>query len=436
LLGIRGSNPNAVAPPPRRRANLPANNERRYMPNEILIEIASDVPESTIESIVQRFGLIRVSTLSVDLLGTTLHRWRVTGGRSVSSIINALAGEGVLRSIQPNNLYLAGQATSQAQSGAVQPPPSPAEAQIELGKKAVEISIPQSTAPESEEPQYALAKLRLPAAHRLVRGENILVAVIDSGIDDTHPDLANIIAGRFDAVGGEDEPHSHGTAVAGAIVANGKLVGAAPAARLLAIRAFEPVDKGAVGTTFNIVRGLDWAANQGARIVNMSFAGPADPLLERAFVALSRRGMVLVAAAGNGGPKSPAQYPAADPNVIAVTATDADDRLFPAANRGKYVAVAAPGVDILLPAPDARYQITSGTSIAAAEVSGVVALLVQRRHALNPADVRWVLLRTAKDLGPKGRDDQFGAGLTDAYGAVISLAPVTAGAPSTPAANR
>ena len=155
----------------------------------------------------------------------------------------------------------------------------------------------------------------------------------------------------------------------------------------------------------------------------MSFAGPSDPLMARAMASARQKGAILIAAAGNAGPKSPPLYPAADPNVIAVTATDADDHLFPMANRGAYVAVAAPGVDILVPVPGGSYQVSSGTSFAAAYVSGVVALILERRPRLLPDAAKRILLSTAKDLGPKGRDDQFGAGLIDAYQAIMSLEP-------------
>jgi subtilisin family serine protease len=150
----------------------------------------------------------------------------------------------------------------------------------------------------------------------------------------------------------------------------------------------------------------------------MSFAGPKEALIERALAGLAAKGIVLVAAAGNAGARSPPLYPAANPNVIAVSATDAQDHLFAASNRGGYIAVAAPGVDIFLPAPDQKYQITSGTSFSAAYVSALAALMLERNPALTPAKLRATLMRTARDLGSPGRDDFFGAGEADALAAV------------------
>jgi subtilisin family serine protease len=158
-------------------------------------------------------------------------------------------------------------------------------------------------------------------------------------------------------------------------------------------------------TTFNILKGVNWAVNQGVRVINMSFAGPKDPSLERALKVAYDKNIVLIAAAGNAGPKSPPLYPGADPDVIAVTATDVDDKLFANANRGKYVSVSAPGVDILVPAPESTYQLTTGTSVAAAEVSGIVALLLERNPKLTPADIRRIVTLSARRLGPGERDD-------------------------------
>jgi subtilisin family serine protease len=197
----------------------------------------------------------------------------------------------------------------------------------------------------------------------------------------------------------------------------------APCWARLTVRAFSSTANSAQGTTFNILKGLDWAADEGARVVNMSFAGPSDPRLREALASAYKKGIVLIAAAGNAGPNSPPLYPGADPNVIAVTATDSRDALFSGANRGNYIAVAAPGVDVFAPAPDGTYQLTTGTSVAAAEVSGVAALLIERNPALTPAGVRKILMDTAKKLGPKGRDPNFGAGLVNALDAVRAAKP-------------
>jgi subtilisin family serine protease len=163
----------------------------------------------------------------------------------------------------------------------------------------------------------------------------------------------------------------------------------------------------------------------------MSFAGARDPAVERHLVAARQRGIVLVAAMGNAGPNSPPLYPAAFSGVIAVTATDEQDRIFRQANRGNHVAIAAPGVNLWLPTLNGGYHRISGTSFAAAEVSGVVALMLERNPRLTPDAVLKALTTTARDLGPRGNDNQFGAGLIDAYQAVLSVAPPEVQSPAT-----
>ena len=168
-----------------------------------------------------------------------------------------------------------------------------------------------------------------------------------------------------------------------------------------------------------------------------SIAGPKDPLIERGVAATAARGILLVAAAGNAGAKSPPLYPAANPNVIAVSGTDAQEKLLAASNRGSHIAISAPGADVFLPAPDGKYQITSGTSFSAAYVSGVAALVLERNPALKPNDVRAILAKTARDLGAPGRDDLFGAGEADAFAAVTAVIGAPAATVSdTPAAEK
>jgi subtilisin family serine protease len=327
------------------------------------------------------------------LTDNTIFRWRIPDSRSVPAVIRELERSGAVQFASPNYVY---------------------------GLSQTEMASAPAAAPFGDPAQYALGKLHLAKAHNLAKGDEVLVAVIDSGIDKTHPELADVIADSYDALKSDGPPHAHGTAIAGAIAAHARLRGVAPDAQILAVRAFGESKKGAEGTTFSILKGIDWAVKKGARIINMSFAGPKDPALSRVLEAADKRNIILIAAAGNAGAKSPPLYPAADPNVIAVTATDADDKLFDASNRGSYVTVAAPGVDILLPTTEGGYQVTSGTSFAAAHVSGVAALLLERKHDLDTDAVRKILIATARDLGPKGRDKSFGAGLADAYQALIS----------------
>ena len=380
-----------------RRNNTVQNalNLRTYA-NEIVAEIA--LSDDQADALARRHGLRRIGSQTFPLIGATIGVFRITDGRPYDTVSSEFAAAGGVISVQPNYRYLLQeQKTGQA---------------------------------EGDPAQYALAKLRLPEAHTLAHGVNVLVAVIDSGIDARHSELAGSVTESFDALGGSEGPHPHGTGIAGAIAAHAKLMGAAPSAHLLAIRAFGKGSVGVESSSFVILKGLDHAVTQHAQIINMSFAGPKDGLIERAINAVAARDIVMVAASGNAGAKSPPLFPAANPNVIAVSATDANDKLFEASNRGSYIALAAPGAEIFLPAPDQKYQITSGTSFSAAYVSGVAALMLERNPALKPQELRAILTRTARDLGSPGRDDLFGAGEADAYAAaeasIVPTAPVTA----------
>ena len=175
--------------------------------------------------------------------------------------------------------------------------------------------------------------------------------MIDSEIDSNQPNLAGTVSDRYDAGCDTSAPHPHGTGMAGAIASHGQLLGVAPQANIIAVCAFGGAGQ-PESSTINIIKGLDYAIQRGARIVNMSFAGPRDPALAQMLQIAREKGILVIAAAGNNGPKSPPLYPGADPNVMAVTATDVSDRLFNNANQGKYITVAAPGVDILVPAPN------------------------------------------------------------------------------------
>jgi Subtilase family/M26 IgA1-specific Metallo-endopeptidase N-terminal region len=390
--------------------DIPPPNETRLKTDEVMVQIRTDIGVERLRAAVANLGVSILASEDLSILGSTAVRLHIDDGRTPAEVIRALAAVQMIAVAQPQYVYNLDQA-----AGA--PAPSSSRGDGQPGDAA----------------QYILQKLSLADVHRMVRGTNVPIAVIDSEIDAAHPDLEGAVTQRYDAVGAPDKPHPHGTGMAGAIGARQRLLGTAPAARLLAVHAFSTNVATPESTTFNILKGINWAVNQGVRVINMSFAGPKDPSLEHALKIAYDRNVVLIAAAGNAGPKSPPLYPGADPNVIAVTATDVDDKLFAGANRGKFVSVSAPGVDILVPAPENTYQITTGTSVAAAEVSGIVALLLERNPKLTPADVRRILQASAKRLGPGERDDNFGSGLIDPLKALQLADPRTATTtPATP----
>ncbi|MGA7971707.1 MAG: S8 family serine peptidase [Pseudolabrys sp.] len=369
-------------------SGAPPAGETRLVPDEVVIEVSNRATARQITALQRRFRLQRIESHRFALTGTTFFRWRIPDRRSVASVIRALERDRLVASAQPNYLYKMQQSAPEAGN-------------------------------EGRSAQYALAKLHLPQAHTIATGKDVRVAVIDSAVDLASPELTGSIAGHFDTLTSPRKAHAHGTSIAVLIAGHGMLTGAAPGAQILAVRAFDPdAQGGAQGSTFNILRGLDWAVQHHARIINMSFAGPPDPALSRALQVANRKGIVLIAAAGNAGPKSPPLYPAADPEVIAVSATDPDDHLLEQSNRGRQIALAAPGKDILVALPGGRIEVSSGTSYSAAEVSGVAALLIQRDGKLTPTRLRRLMQESAKDLGPKGRDPLFGYGLANAYAAL------------------
>ena len=365
--------------------NPPPPGETRFVPNEVLLNVASDVTTPAFDAIARRNRLTRLELREFAATGRRMARVRINDRRPVATVIRSLQAEAGIAGAQPNYLF----------------------------------AYNQGPAPAAGPTQYANTKLHLSEAHALAKGQSIRVAVIDSMIDASHPDLAGTIAATYDATGGSGaKPHFHGTGVAGVIAAHGQLTGAAPSVQLLAITAFNPTDSKARG--WDILKGLDWAWESKADVVNMSFAGAEDPEIHNHLVKLRQQGAVLVAAAGNEGPKAQPAYPGSDPLVIAVTATDSDDNLYDHANQGSYIAVAAPGVQILVASPGGSYQMRTGTSFSAPLVSGVVALLLERNRKLDPDAIRAILTSTAQHLGAPGKSDQFGAGLVNAMTAIES----------------
>ena len=409
-----GAIPDGLTPRPAKRvarhrsSGAPSANETRLIADEVLIELAKPLGPQEIEALQKRHHLTGIATQALPKTNGTIHRWRIIDKRRVAAVVRALEADANIASAQPNYLFTLLRDETKADSS--------------------------KSAPDGGLNQYQLAKLRLPQAHALTQGDNIKVAVIDSEIDAWHPDLAGSIAQAFDVTGTPAMPDRHGTAVAGLIAGHGRLTGTAPGAQLLAIRAFDGA--GAPANSLDILKAIDWAVANGARVIDMNFAGPTDPAIRRSLEAAARKNIVLVAPAGNGGAKSPPNFPASDSNVIAVSATGADDKPFDRSSRGGNIALAAPGANITVAIPNGGYETSSDTSYAAAEVSGIVALMLARKPGLKLAKVLSVLRASAKDLGRKGRDPIYGAGLVDAYAAVAAEAEPMAAARPRPSAAR
>jgi len=241
----------------------------------------------------------------------------------------------------------------------------------------------------------------------------VTVAVVDTGIDHAHPDFSGRVNKGRDVVNNDDDAmddQGHGTHCAGTIAAglgNGGVVGVAPGVSLLAVKV---LDANGSGSYAGVAEGIVYAADQGAPIISMSLGGSrTSKVLEDAVAHAIRKGSLIVAAAGNDGSDDPS-YPAALPGVMAVSASQRDDRLAYFSNTGNHVSVAAPGVDILSTVPGGQYESLDGTSMACPHVSGLAALVKSRFPAYSAKQVRERIEKSADDLGSKGFDPSFGNG--------------------------
>jgi subtilisin family serine protease len=378
-------------------------------------------PEGVVQNLARSFNLTVRESVTLHLLGgARVYRLTIPDNRSVEGLVGAIARIPGVSLAQPNYYSVLQGGTKQPSANdPLKPDPPPPGSSSSSGGAS------SSQAPLSDA-QYALKKLHVQKAQKLARGKGVPIAVIDSGVDTTHPVLRGADIVVLDTIATADnvsQPDDHGTAIVGVIAARGELTGLAPDATVFAVRAFAPEIPNVppVTTSLALASAVEQAFDRGVRVFNMSFAGPRDLLLIQQIDIAYEDGAIFLAAAGNNGPGAPPAFPAAYDKVIAVTATDANDQLYSHANQGEYISVAAPGVDILVPVTANGYDFLSGTSFAAAHVTGIVALLKEHNPGLNTEDVRRMLTETAHDLGPKGPDERFGAGLADAYETLTQL---------------
>ncbi|MDF2725235.1 MAG: serine protease [Paenibacillus sp.] len=279
---------------------------------------------------------------------------------------------------------------------------------------------------ETAEPNdrlFAKYQWNLPAIETIpgwdvTRGsEDIIVAIVDTGVDTNHPDLQGRIVPGMNIVSKNSDPSDdvgHGTHVAGvvsALVNNGE--GVAGISWYNKIMPVKVLDHTGAGTTYSVAQGIIWAADNGAKVINLSLGNYADSeFLHDAIRYAYDRDVVLIAASGNDNTEQPG-YPAAYPEVFAVAATDSQRQKASFSNYGDYIDVAAPGVNIASTYPDNHYAALSGTSMASPHVTALAALIRSVNPLLKNTEVMDIMRQTAIDIGTEGKDNYFGYGQID-----------------------
>ncbi|MGW3786870.1 type VII secretion-associated serine protease mycosin [Micromonospora chokoriensis] len=276
--------------------------------------------------------------------------------------------------------------------------------------------------------QWHLSFLRVGEAHEISRGDGIIVALPDSGVD-PHPDLRDaLISGKDVISGGRGDglidKDGHGTAMAGLIAGNGMgesgAIGIAPNSKILPIYCSPP---GQDGDTESLAAALEFAISSGADVISISIAGGASARLQQAVKTASQSDIVVVAGAGNAPWTQAVDYPARYPEVIAVGGIDRDGNRAAISVTGPEIDVVAPAVDIYSTSLDGKYRKGTGTSDATAIVAGAAALIRSKYPHLPAREVAHRLTATAIDKGPPGRDDEYGYGVIDLVAALTADVP-------------
>lgn len=274
--------------------------------------------------------------------------------------------------------------------------------------------------------QWGLTRIKADKAWDTSTGNNsIIIAVIDTGVDKDHPDLIqNLISGYNTIVSSTntDDDNGHGTHVAGiaaGVIDNSKgISGVSGKSKIMPLKV---LNSSGSGWTSDITEAVIWAADHGAKVINMSLGGSSyDQAFQDAINYAFNKGVLVVAAAGNSNTSAPS-YPAAFSNVMAVSAIDQNNSRAYFSNYGSYVDITAPGVNIYSTVYNNSYTTMSGTSMACPFVAGAAAFLWSMKNSLTPSQVESILEGSAVDLGYKGKDANFGYGLVDLYQAVQSL---------------
>jgi thermitase len=379
----------------------------RYVPDEVLVRLQRGLALTDTASVVDSAGgqparlvaaLQQAHAIAAEPVGGGVYRVRLAPGGNVEAVAAHLARRPEVVVAQPNY-------TRQV----LLTPNDPA-----VGE------------------QWALHRIQLFDAWNYTTGGDIIIAVIDTGVSSDHPDLAGKVLPGYNAIldnNHAEDDHGHGTAIAGLIAAqtnNGQgVAGACWGCTILPVKV---LDSYGMGEDAHLARGIRWATDQGARVINLSMGGVEDSTILREAVGYAyEQGVLVVAASGNDHLEGNFRnYPAAFPEVVAVGATDTMDTITDFSTTGDYVDLTAPGVELLTTIPYGDYGRPGGTSFSSPFVAGVAGLIMTLRTDLSHADVACVLAASADDQGAPGKDNQYGWGRLNAARAVEMAQSYTA----------
>ncbi len=270
---------------------------------------------------------------------------------------------------------------------------------------------------------YSMYETGVQSVHKTTKGKGVTICMVDTPVDIFHPSLSSSFIETLDLFPiDKKNPNAmlHGTTVAGVLISQNPHIGIAPSSKLYAVGAFKPVgnsETNILGASSDVAKAIDACIQHNVDVINLSFTGGKDALVEKMIKRAISKGIAVVAAAGNGGNWGSTIYPALIPGVLATTAVDENQKLFSKADKGNFIDYSAPGVNVLTIAPNGKYKLATGTSIASAHVSGIIALLLSQNKNKN---INKALKNTALDLGKPGRDQEFGEGLVNASRALSS----------------
>jgi len=357
----------------------------RYVRDEVLLKFHLNVSKSEIDEILRSYNLVEIVDDTLSKIGYV--KVRIPDGRDVINVIKEMRKEHKLKFNEPNYI----------------------------------LNTLIASDPLYDLQWYVSDTNFDKAWDRVKRKTSVKVAVIDSGVDGAHPDLKGKILNGYDFVNNDtdtSDDHGHGTFVAGIIAASANDIGIKGLYEHAQIIPVKVIDENGLGTYEDVSKGIIYASDNGAKVINLSIGGYGFSLmLQEAVDYALEKGCIIIAAGGNDGIEQEI-YPAAYPDVIGVSALGYGGQIWSGSNRGRHIDVCAPGLNIISTGFYGNYIYATGTSASAPMVTALTAMLISEKPDLSSLFIERTITQSTKDLGEKGRDKIYGEGEIDSHAAL------------------